>query len=86
MALADLENRRNTPWQTCETCHALANLPKDKAKRLRALLANELVRYAELETELATDPDWQVRIPREALSRHARGICKAKERLRGGKR
>ena len=83
MAIADLANRTPAPpWQTCATCHALDTLPNDKAATLRELLGNPAIRYAELSTELAGDPDWQLNIHRDTLSRHARGQCSAGERLR----
>lgn len=84
MALADIAAKAQgspTPHQTCATCHALATLPKSEAKHLRDLLANPKVRYRELADALAADAESPT-IPWEALSRHARGHCSARERLR----
>lgn len=77
MAVADLA-KSSTPTKApagkCSVCHALNELPKDKAKTLVALLSNPQVRYMELSDELAADPDWSLVIDHQALSRHARAI------------
>ena len=51
---------------------------------LRAHLANKGARYSEIADGLATDPDYAYRSTpdRQALSRHARGTCSAREKLR----
>lgn len=82
MAISDLIERGNVPHKVCATCHHLATLPPDKAEKLRAALANTAVRYRELQTELATDPEFLLDIDSDTLSRHARGICGAREKLR----
>lgn len=82
MAISDLIERGNVPHKVCATCHHLESLPPDKAKKLRAALSNTTVRYRELQTELATDPDFLLDIDSASLSRHARGICGAREKLR----
>lgn len=84
MALADIAAKAQQvgiPHQTCATCHALSTLPKSEAKHLRDLLSNPTVRYRELADALAAD-DESPTIPWEALSRHARGHCSARDRLR----
>lgn len=82
MAISDLIERGNVPHKVCATCHHLATLPPDKAEKLRAALANTAVRYRELQAELATDPEFLLEIDSDTLSRHARGICGAREKLR----
>lgn len=83
MAVADLSNRTpEAPWRTCAVCHALNGLDVRQREILTAALSNPLVRYSEIEDELATDPAFQVELDRQALSRHARGQCAAKAKLR----
>lgn len=85
MAIADIRKRATenpTRWQTCSTCELLDALDDSEARELRALLADKSVRYQWLADQLAMDGhaiDWQ------PLSRHARGICSAREKLRVGK-
>ena len=83
MAISDLAKRvEEKLWQKCLVCHALENLPDVEAAALRDLLANPRVRYSELSNDLARDEDYPLDIPAETLSRHARGGCSARERLR----
>ena len=86
MAISDIRKgstprrRRETPWQPCATCALLADITPAEAKHIRALLADPEVRYSWLAEQLeerGKPVDWQ------ALSRHARGICSAREKLRG---
>lgn len=83
MALADYAASLSdeTPWRTCATCHALENMTDDDATTLRRLLADRNVQFAALAGALAADPD-SPSIGRDALSRHARGLCSAREVLR----
>ena len=83
MALADVASNLDTdvPWRTCTACHALAGMTDADATVLRGLLANRNVKFSELATALEDDPDSPT-IDRQALSRHARGQCSARERLR----
>jgi hypothetical protein len=82
MALSDIAKAAKTadplPWRTCAVCHALATIPPTEAEGLRALLRGKL-RYSEIS---ADDPDTPLQIDKETLSRHARGGCSARERLR----
>lgn len=80
--LADLAAATGPGWRECQVCHALADLPTDKATLLRQLLASPMIRYSDLSHELSTDPDWQIDIDPGTLSRHARGRCSAREQLR----
>jgi hypothetical protein len=85
MAIADLAAKASTdgvPWRTCKVCHALATIPDGEAAGLRALLANPKKRYDEISSEIAADEDTPLQIDRDALSRHARGKCAAREKLR----
>ena len=84
MAITDLarEADQGIPWQTCATCYALTMLPPDQADALRELLANPTLRYSELAEALAADEDYPLKIRADTLSRHARGGCGAREKLR----
>lgn len=83
MALEDIESELTAgiPHQTCAVCHYIAENDDDWATRLRRMLANKGIKFKELEAKLALDPD-EPNIPWEALSRHARAGCSARERLR----
>lgn len=83
MALADLAHTLadDIPWRTCATCHALEQMTPEDAATLRRLLGDRNVQFAALAGALAADPDSPT-IARDALSRHARGLCSAGEKLR----
>ena len=84
MALSDIETKLvadEVPWRTCAVCHHIEQRGDEWANALRRLLANRAIKFKELARELAEDPD-EPDIPWEALSRHARGGCSAKEHLR----
>lgn len=83
MALSDIAAKLDpgTPWRTCGVCHALSGMEPDEAAILRDLLSDRGVKFTELAKALADDPDSPT-IPHDALSRHARGLCSAGERLR----
>lgn len=89
MSLADIAKAANQndglPWQTCAVCHALATIPESEGNALRTLLAGTL-RYDQIQSLIAADPDTPLDIDRQALSRHARGQCAARETLRKGAR
>lgn len=83
MAIADLQAETDkAPWRTCAVCHALATIPPSEAKALNALLANKKMRYTELSDKLAKDTDTPLVIDADTLSRHARGRCQARQKLR----
>ena len=69
------------PWRTCATCHALDTMPDADAAVLRSLLADRRVKFTDLAKALAADEEAPT-IPHDALSRHARGLCSAREVLR----
>lgn len=83
MAIADIaaDNTTGIPWRTCQVCHALNSIPDSEAAGLRSLLGGTK-RYSEIAELIAADPDTPLRLDPGALSRHARGRCEAKERLR----
>jgi hypothetical protein len=83
MALVDIEAELidDTPWRTCSVCHHLSLRDDEWAASLRRLLANPAVKFRHLASKMAQDPD-EPTIPWEALSRHARAGCSAKEHLR----
>lgn len=85
MALSDiastLTDPESVPWRTCGVCHALDGMSAEDAATLRGLLADRRVKFSDLERALLEDPD-SPNIDRQALSRHARGGCQAREVLR----
>lgn len=83
MALEDIETALTTevPWRTCAVCHHIEERGDEWATRLRRLLANKGIKFKELAAKLALDPD-EPTISWEALSRHARAGCSAREHLR----
>lgn len=83
MALSDIADTLATglPHQTCGTCHALAQMSEADAHTLRGLLADRSVRFKDLADEMRKDEDTPT-VEWQALSRHARGGCSAKEQLR----
>jgi hypothetical protein len=83
MAIADIAQRAKSPsvpWRTCQVCHALTELPETEATALRELLASRIP-YTELAAALQADPD-APNLNADVLSRHARGRCEAREKLR----
>lgn len=83
MALEDIESEltAEVPWRTCAVCHYIDERGDDWAARLRRMLANKGIKFKELAAKLALDPA-EPSIPWEALSRHARAGCAAREHLR----
>ncbi len=81
-AAQSIESGEGVPWRTCAVCHALATIPPDEAAGFRALMGNKALRYNEVEQIIAADPDTPLVIPWATISRHARGGCDARERLR----
>jgi hypothetical protein len=85
MALSDIAKAASTadplPWRTCAVCHALATIPADEAQGLRDLLRGKL-RYSDIRDLIAQDADTPLQLDVDALSRHARGRCAAREVLR----
>lgn len=81
MAISDLLNRAQTKivkGPPCTVCALLADLPEPEAAALRALLSSRIP-YSELSKGLLEEG---VDITPGTLSRHARGLCEARERLR----
>ena len=83
MALSDVASSLTDeiPWRTCATCHALSGMSSEDAATLRRLLSDRGVQFRALAKALHDDPD-SPSIPHDALSRHARGMCSAREVLR----
>lgn len=83
MALADIENSftEGVPWRTCAVCHHMTERGDDWSASMRRLLSNRQVKFTELAARLAAD-DEEPDVGVDALSRHARGLCSAKEVLR----
>lgn len=85
MALSDIiTNPRSelVKGPPCAVCEALAHLSEADAAALRTLLGNPSWRYQELSDALAADEDTPLSISANTLSRHARGHCAAREKLR----
>lgn len=88
MAIANIgakqPTQRNSYYDRgCAVCNALDSLPVTEAAALRALLADPAWRYQAIADELAVDPDTPLVIDAYTLSRHARGRCARREKLRG---
>lgn len=83
MALVDIEAELTgeVPWRTCAVCHYISERDDVWGARLRRMLANRGISFTDLAKKLASDPD-EPNIPRDSLSRHARGDCSAHESLR----
>lgn len=83
MALVDIEAELadELPWRTCAVCHHLGERDEVWGARLRRLLANKSIKFKTLALKMERDPD-EPTIPWEALSRHARAGCSAREHLR----
>lgn len=83
MALTDIEAdiASPVPWRTCAVCHHMSERGNTWAETMRRLLGNRAVKFKDLAKRLAEDPD-EPEIPVDALSRHARGGCAAREFLR----
>lgn len=80
MAIADLTNPAKTKkGPPCSVCETLARLPETEADALRALLSDPAWRYTTLSDELRTEG---IELAPFVLSRHARGGCGAREKLR----
>jgi hypothetical protein len=84
MALSDIAaalKEPSAPHRTCQVCHLLDGMSVEDAATLRGLLADRGVKFVDLERELKADDDMPS-LHRDALSRHARGLCAAREVLR----
>lgn len=83
MAISDLT--ATTPsaaikGPTCTVCQQIASLPDVEAEALVALLSNPTWRYQELSDALDAEG---INLAPNSLSRHARGRCAARVKLRG---
>jgi hypothetical protein len=83
MALADIESNltAGVPHRTCAVCYHMAERGEEWAEQLRGLLRNRGIQFKALAKELREDPD-EPEIEWQALSRHAREGCSAREKLR----
>lgn len=82
MAIADIVHRvpsKVSKGPTCSTCAALADLPEQEAAALLALLSMPRLPYTIISDELRAEG---IDISYGALSRHARGVCEARTKLR----
>jgi hypothetical protein len=82
MSIANIQPGTIKKGPTCQVCLELARLPKTEAKALREHLANPAWRFSALSDALFEASGGQINIRQHVLSRHARGQCAAKERLR----
>ena len=80
MAISDItaqaKIRKGPP---CSVCEVLGSLPQPEADALRELLADPTWRYTTLSQDLLAEG---IDLAPFVLSRHARGACVARERLR----
>jgi hypothetical protein len=83
MGLSDIETElvAGVPAGKCAVCHWLSERDEAWGASLRRLLANRGIQFKALAKKLADDPD-EPDIPWDALSRHARAGCAARESLR----
>lgn len=80
MAIADItEQAKVRKGPPCSVCEVLADLPDTEAAALRSLLADKTWRYTALSDELHREG---VELAPFVLSRHAKGGCAAREKLR----
>lgn len=78
-ALNNAPRNDNRRGPSCDVCAVLANATPEDAAALRAALSDPQMRYTVIAEALAgTDTP----LSGGSLSRHARGRCLAKERLR----
>ena len=82
MGIADLvvsaEKARKGP--PCTACESIKSLSDEDAAALTRLLSDPTVRYTELSEALAREG---LVLAAGTLSRHARGRCEARQKLRG---
>ena len=87
MAIADIEAnthkvRKGPP---CTVCEAISVIPEPEAQALVRLLSNQRLPYSVLEADLRSDgslAEFGFDISAGTLSRHARGRCEARTKLR----
>lgn len=83
MAIANLSPSDKTrKGPQCEVCKTLARLAPAEAKALTAHLSNPEWRFTELSDALFEDSGGKLSLPEYSLSRHARGQCSARTKLR----
>lgn len=83
MAISDIALTQPTSaikGPSCSVCQQLGTLPESEAEALLGLLKNPRWRYQELSDALAKEG---IDIASYSLSRHARGQCLARNKLRG---
>jgi hypothetical protein len=83
MALADIEAELTgeVPAGTCAVCHYMQERGPEWAERMRRMLRNRGIKFADIAEKLSKDDD-EPSIPAITLSRHARAQCAAHEALR----
>ena len=86
MAIADLSPTTATnKGPTCKVCQTIARLEAEKPSEAKALvghLKNPEWRFTDLSDALFQDSGGTVNLPEYCLSRHARGQCAARTKLR----
>lgn len=82
MALAELAKNITQGGDGCAVCRALAAIPEAEANGLRDLLRNKGLRYTEVSEMIRDDPDTPLDLNANVLGKHARGDCRANEKLR----
>lgn len=81
MGILDItEQTKQRKGPPCSVCETLERLAGPEAMALRSLLEDPTWRYTELSVELREKADLD--LAPFVLSRHARGACAAREKLR----
>ena len=78
-ALSNAPRNDNRRGPSCDVCAVLATAKPEDAAALRAALGDPQMRYTIIAEALAST---DTPLSGSSLSRHARGRCQAKERLR----
>ena len=85
MAISAIREKQQKVVQgpPCGVCQFLESLDHENAQALRDLLSDVTVRYSTISDALRVDEDTPADLSTFMLSRHARGRCAAREKLRG---
>lgn len=87
MAIAEITRKIQSDKGTvkgppCTVCAFISSLTDKEAAALNELLSDPAVRYSTLAESISDDPDYDVRFDAGTISRHVRGRCSARQKLR----